>query len=384
MMSPSRRRAEVVDEAIREHAVGEPRLAAGSGPRAVERRLHRRRRDPVRIDDERLDREHDRDRTDDRGRPVDGDAQPLRPRRRQADDGVPRAPCALDPLLLRPLRCGPRLGRCLCFGIDVGRQLRRPTRRRRARPRPRTRAAPKRGSGGRRAGGGSYSVTRRSGRGSRLAATRRSARGRPRAGCPAPASHEIRPGACSAGTRARRRARPRSSPRWSDSSLPRAPGSSRTMPSTSTIAGSSPPERTYGPIEIASVARCETMRSSKPSNRAESSVTCSSVASSSIAVWSSRRPVRRQRHDPRRQRVAVDAVERGRDHVDAQHHAGAAAVRLVVDLSAAERREVAVVEEPKVELGPEHGRTGRPLRQPGEGRRNEGEDIEAHRRADVG
>ena len=54
------RAAEVVDEAVREHAVGEPRLAVGAGPRAVERRLHRRGRDPVRVDDPRLDREHDR------------------------------------------------------------------------------------------------------------------------------------------------------------------------------------------------------------------------------------------------------------------------------------------------------------------------------------
>ena len=50
----------------------------GAGPRAVERRLHRRRRDPVRVDDPRLDREHDRDRADDRDDPVDGDPHAAR------------------------------------------------------------------------------------------------------------------------------------------------------------------------------------------------------------------------------------------------------------------------------------------------------------------
>jgi hypothetical protein len=49
----------------------------------------------------------------------------------------------------------------------------------------------------------------------------------------------------------------------------------------------------------------------------------------------------------------VDTFERCRDHVDAEHHARAAAVRLVVDLAARERRPVAIVEEPKVELAPE-------------------------------
>ena len=44
-----------------------------AGPRAVQRRLHRRRRDPVRVHDPRLDREHDRDRADDRDDPVDRD-----------------------------------------------------------------------------------------------------------------------------------------------------------------------------------------------------------------------------------------------------------------------------------------------------------------------
>ena len=53
----------------------------------------------------------------------------------------------------------------------------------------------------------------------------------------------------------------------------------------------------------------------------------------------------------------VDRLQRRRDDVDPQHHPGAAAVGLVVHLSRrAERRPVAVVEQPQLELGPEHGR----------------------------
>src|SRR4029453_3071382 len=58
----------------------------------------------------------------------------------------------------------------------------------------------------------------------------------------------------------------------------RAPGCSLAIASTSTIAGSSPPERTYGPIEMASEQRWVRIRSSKPSKRAESSVRHSSPA----------------------------------------------------------------------------------------------------------
>ena len=57
--------------------------------------------------------------------------------------------------------------------------------------------------------------------------------------------------------------------------------------------------------------------------------------------------------------AAVDGLERGRDDVHAQHHPRAAAVRLVVDLPGAQRRVVAVVEEPQLELVAEHGRDGR-------------------------
>ena len=55
------RLAEVVDEPVREHAVGDPRLAAVRRPGAVERRLHRRGRDPVRVHHPLLDAEDDRD-----------------------------------------------------------------------------------------------------------------------------------------------------------------------------------------------------------------------------------------------------------------------------------------------------------------------------------
>ena len=51
--------------------------------------------------------------------------------------------------------------------------------------------------------------------------------------------------------------------------------------------------------------------------------------------------LRRQRDHALLGRAAVDRVERGCDDVDPEHHAGAAAVRLVVDLAGAQRRRVA-------------------------------------------
>src|SRR5436190_2190269 len=53
--------AEVVDEAVREYAVGEAGLASLARPGAVQGRLHRGRWDAVRVDDPFLDREHDQD-----------------------------------------------------------------------------------------------------------------------------------------------------------------------------------------------------------------------------------------------------------------------------------------------------------------------------------
>jgi limonene-1,2-epoxide hydrolase len=44
----------------------------------VERRFHRGGRDPVRVDHERLDRENDRNRADDRDDPIDDDPRPAR------------------------------------------------------------------------------------------------------------------------------------------------------------------------------------------------------------------------------------------------------------------------------------------------------------------
>ena len=110
----SLRLAKVVDQPVREHAVGEARLAAVRGLRAVERGLHRRRRDPVRIDDPRLDREHDRDRTDDRDHPVDRDAPPVREAAREPVDGVAReVRMLLPPVVLR--------GRRRRFGLRLAR-----------------------------------------------------------------------------------------------------------------------------------------------------------------------------------------------------------------------------------------------------------------------
>ena len=74
---------------------------------------------------------------------------------------------------------------------------------------------------------------------------------------------------------------------------------------------------------------------------------------------------------------AVGGVERCCDDVDAQHHAGTAAVRLVVDLAGAERRRVAIVEEAQLELGAEHRGERALLGHPRERVRNLGEDVEA-------
>src|SRR5580765_1079512 len=65
--------AEPVDEAVGQHPVGEARLATDARPRAVERRLHRRRGDLVRVDDPGLDRQHEPDRDGDGHDPVDRD-----------------------------------------------------------------------------------------------------------------------------------------------------------------------------------------------------------------------------------------------------------------------------------------------------------------------
>ena len=88
--------------------------------------------------------------------------------------------------------------------------------------------------------------------------------------------------------------------------------------------------------------------------------------------------LRRQRDHARGPRVAVGRLERGRDDIDAQDHARTAAVGRVVDLAGAQRRRVAVVEEPKLELGAENGGERLLLGQPAESVRNLGEDVETH------
>ncbi len=79
--------------------------------------------------------------------------------------------------------------------------------------------------------------------------------------------------------------------------------------------------------------------------------------------------------------TAVYRVQRRGHDVDAKHHAGPAAVRLVVHLTRAERCRVAVVEDPEIELGAEHGRDRPALANPVESGRNEREDVEAHRQS---
>ena len=88
--------------------------------------------------------------------------------------------------------------------------------------------------------------------------------------------------------------------------------------------------------------------------------------------------LRGERNHPRRAVVAVRGPKRGVDDVDAEHHAGAAAVGIVVHLPRAERRRIAVVEEAQLELGAEHGRERLLLGEPAEGVRDLGEDVDAH------
>ena len=90
--------------------------------------------------------------------------------------------------------------------------------------------------------------------------------------------------------------------------------------------------------------------------------------------------LRRERDHASRGCLAVDGLERRRDDVDPQHHPGAAAVRRVVDLAGTQRRRVAVVEEPELELGAEDGGDRLLLGQPAERVWHLGEDVETHRR----
>ena len=66
--------AEAVREPVRDHAIREGGLAAGRGARAVQRRLHRRRRDPVRLRHLGFEDEHEEHGDGDRHKPVDDGA----------------------------------------------------------------------------------------------------------------------------------------------------------------------------------------------------------------------------------------------------------------------------------------------------------------------
>src|SRR5882672_3580700 len=86
---------EPVTEPAGEHPVREACLAFRARLGAVQGRLHRARRDPVRVDDPGLDREDDRDRADDRDEPVDRDPPAVRQPLGQVVDRVPQRTCSL-------------------------------------------------------------------------------------------------------------------------------------------------------------------------------------------------------------------------------------------------------------------------------------------------
>jgi len=101
------RAAELVADAAGEHPVGaaeQPACGetAEARPRAVERRLHRARRDPVRVDHPLLDREDDQDRPEDRDEPVDRDANAVGQPDGQAVDGVSQRTCSFRQRSIRP------------------------------------------------------------------------------------------------------------------------------------------------------------------------------------------------------------------------------------------------------------------------------------------
>jgi hypothetical protein len=85
----------------------------------------------------------------------------------------------------------------------------------------------------------------------------------------------------------------------------------------------------------------------------------------------------RQRDHPVLGEAAVSRVERCSGDVDAQDHARAAAVGVVVDLTGLERRRVAVVEQAELERRAEHGCERTLLGEPGKRVWDEREDIDA-------
>ena len=169
--------AEVVEEPVREHAVGEPRLAAGRGPRAVERRLHRGRRDPVGLTTNALTS------STIATAPTIVTIQSIATRRPCGSPRVNRSTGLRDVTARRRLGVAGLLVRRNSHPVDGVR---------------------------RRLGGETF--TPRSGLRSAPVATRsRSARGSPRGARRAPSIRGILPVACSAGTRGHRRGPPRSS-----------------------------------------------------------------------------------------------------------------------------------------------------------------------------
>ncbi len=117
--------AQVVDEPVGEDAVREPGLAAGGGPRAVERGLHRGRRDPVRVDHVGLDDEDDHDRPYDRDDPVDGDTKTVRETAGEAVDRISHVPLGrwdrlqADPGVTVPAGVGGAFEGLLCSLLQV-------------------------------------------------------------------------------------------------------------------------------------------------------------------------------------------------------------------------------------------------------------------------
>src|SRR4051794_1376752 len=98
----ARRRAEVETDTAREDAVARVAEAAGIrlALRAVQRRLHGRRRDAVGVDDPLLEREDDQDRAGDRENPVERDADASRQAGKETGERVAAVPRGIA------FRCG--------------------------------------------------------------------------------------------------------------------------------------------------------------------------------------------------------------------------------------------------------------------------------------
>src|SRR5204863_1688665 len=95
------RRSEVEADAAREHAVARVAEAAGirGALRAVQRRLHGGGRDPVRVHDPLLERDHDQDRAGDGEDPVERDPDSARQAGKEAGERVAAVPGGI-PLVL--------------------------------------------------------------------------------------------------------------------------------------------------------------------------------------------------------------------------------------------------------------------------------------------